>query len=95
MPGPMTTRIENKLREALNPSFLEIIDDSAKHAGHAAMKGLPKGETHFRVTAVSSAFEGKRPVQRHQFVYQILDAELKEGLHALSLTTNTPEEYKA
>ncbi|KAJ3168184.1 hypothetical protein HDU88_001622 [Geranomyces variabilis] len=93
MPGPLATRIEEKLQAALAPTFLEIIDDSAKHAGHAAMRGVKGGETHFSVTAVSEAFAGMRPVQRHQKVYTILDDELKGGLHALSLTTKTPAEY--
>ncbi|KAJ3010886.1 hypothetical protein HKX48_007147 [Thoreauomyces humboldtii] len=84
--GPMYTRIETKLTEALQPSVLEIIDDSKKHAGHAAMKGVTGGETHFRVTAVSQAFDGK-------MVYKLLDEELKEGLHAISLVTKTPSEY--
>ncbi|KAI8820433.1 bola protein [Fimicolochytrium jonesii] len=94
MAGPVYSSIETKLTEALQPTVLEIVDESYKHAGHAAMKGLKPVETHFRVTAVSSKFEGKRLVQRHQLVYEILGQELKEGLHALSLSTKTPEEYQ-
>ncbi|TPX67758.1 hypothetical protein SpCBS45565_g03540 [Spizellomyces sp. 'palustris'] len=94
MPGPMYSRIEEKLRTALQPTTLEIVDDSAKHKGHAAMRGVTGGETHFRVTAVSPKFEGKPAVQRHKLVYEILDQELKNGLHALSITAKTPAEYQ-
>ncbi|KAJ3158264.1 hypothetical protein HDU86_002973 [Geranomyces michiganensis] len=92
-PGPLATRIEEKLRAALAPTVLEVINDSAKHAGHAAMRGVTGGETHFRVTAVSEAFAGMRSIQRHQKVFSILDEEMKGGLHSLSLSTKTPEEY--
>ncbi|KAJ3055702.1 hypothetical protein HK097_009669 [Rhizophlyctis rosea] len=94
MPGPVYTSIQEKLSAALEPTQLEIVDDSAKHAGHAAMKGLAKGETHFRVVVVSNAFEGKPQIKRHQLIYQILDEELKAQVHALSLTTKTPAEFE-
>jgi BolA-like protein 1 len=57
------------------------------------MKGLNKSETHFSVTVVSDQFASLGMVKRHQRVYQLLDQELKEGLHALQLNTKTPEEY--
>ena len=68
-------------------------DESFKHAGHSGNpSGDPDAETHFKVEIVSAQFEGKMPVARHRMVYSILDAELKDGVHALSLKTKTPAE---
>lgn len=93
-PGPVESSIARKLSEALRPASLELINDSAKHASHAAMRaqGGGDGESHFDVKVVSSAFEGKTKVQRHRMVYSILSEELSSGLHALSLKLLTPSE---
>lgn len=82
--------IRSKLTEALSPSRLDIVDDSAKHQGHAGWR--PGGETHFNVTVVSAAFDGKSRVERQRMVYGILAAEMADRVHALALTTRTPEE---
>jgi len=82
--------IRQKLSERLAPTRLEVIDDSHRHAGHAAAR--PGGETHFTVSVASSAFVGLALVARQRLVYQILAAELAGGVHALSLKTLTPEE---
>ena len=50
---------------------------------------------HFEALIVSSAFAGKRPVQRHQMVYAVLGDRMREEIHALSMTTLTPEEWAA
>lgn len=76
----------------LKPSELEIRNDSAKHAGHAAMKGVEGTETHFSVRIVASCFEGLSLVQRHKMIYTLLASELSNGVHALSLDTKTPSE---
>ena len=79
--------IETKLRAALDPTLLEIINESSMHA-------VPKGsETHFKVVVVSRAFEGKPSVARHQLVYRALADEMKAGIHALAITSRTPEEW--
>lgn len=88
----MAERIRAKLDAALAPGRLELVDESAMHAGHAAMKGLPPGETHFRLTVVSAAFRGLNRVQRQRLVYQALAAELADGIHALAVTALAPEE---
>lgn len=99
-------RMEAKLTAALAPLRLDIIDDSHKHASHgdriAALKEQGAGEghapidgggeTHFRVEIVSSAFDGKSRVDRQRMVYAIVDAELRERVHALQLKTLTPAE---
>jgi BolA protein len=89
-------RIRDKLTHALAPEHLEIVDESARHAGHAGARHAAAagrhGETHFRVEIVSGAFEGMGRVQRQRKVYAILADELAEGVHALSLVTLTPQE---
>ncbi|HLF58591.1 MAG TPA: BolA family protein [Alphaproteobacteria bacterium] len=79
-----------KLTEKLAPVRLDVIDDSARHAGHAGAR--PEGETHFRVTVVSESFRGLDRVARQRMVYAILAEELAGGVHALSLSALTPEE---
>lgn len=84
------TAMENKLKAALNPERLEIIDNSARHAGHAGAH--PEGESHFKLIVVSSAFEGKSRVQRQRLVYDALAEEMANHVHALELQTLTPTE---
>jgi len=79
-----------KLSQALAPARLEIVDESARHAGHVGAR--PGGETHFRVEIVAAAFEGERHLARQRRVYEILKEELAGGVHALSLSTLTPAE---
>jgi BolA protein len=83
-------QIRRKLAAALAPSRLDIVDESARHAGHAGAR--PEGETHFRLTIVSAAFEGRTRVDRHRLVNALLAEELTGRVHALSLTTLTPDE---
>lgn len=84
--------IEKKLREALNPVHFEVKNDSAKHAGHAGDDG--SGQTHYRVTIVSSTFDGKSRVERHRMIHDLLEEEFATGLHALVLKALSPEEAK-
>lgn len=82
--------IEAKLTAALKPASLEIVDNSAKHAGHGGAR--PEGESHFAVTVVSQAFEGQSRVQRQRLVYAALAEEMADHIHALELKTLTPSE---
>ena len=75
---------------ALAPSELAVVDDSARHAGHAGASAA--GESHFIVTIVSPQFAGRTRIERQRMVYALLDAELRGGLHALQLTTRAPGE---
>ncbi|MCW2235820.1 BolA family protein [Azospirillum canadense] len=84
------TRIRQKLTDALAPEALDIADESGRHAGHAGAR--PEGETHFHVTIVSAAFAGKSRVERQRMVYGLLAQEMAERIHALGLTTLTPDE---
>ncbi len=81
--------IRQKLDEALKPELLEIIDHSAAHAGHA---GNSQGGGHYNVTIVSTAFEGKSLVQRHQLIYKALNDLMKQEIHALGINALTPSE---
>lgn len=86
----MGARIERKITEAFAPDRLDIVDESHLHAGHA---GAPAGgDSHFRVTIVSRAFDGLSRVERQRRVNALLAEEFAAGLHALSLVTRTPDE---
>lgn len=84
--------IAKKLTDRFAPARLDIVDDSARHAGHAGAR--PGGETHFTVTVVSAAFAGLGRVARQRLVYETLAAELTGGVHALALRTLTPDEER-
>ncbi len=82
--------MRQKLTAALAPERLEIIDESDQHAGHAGAR--EGGESHFRLLIVAGAFAGKSRVERQRLVYGLLAEEMRERVHALALTTQTPEE---
>lgn len=90
MPMEIANRIRAKLTAALSPAALDIVDDSAKHIGHAGHDG--RGESHFAVSVVSAAFDGLSRVERQRLVYGLLAEELADRVHALSLRTLTPAE---
>ena len=80
-------QIHTKLSEGFQPVHLDVVNESYMHS-------VPAGsETHFKVTLVTSVFEGKRQIQRHQAVYACLASELKGGVHALALHTFSPDEW--
>jgi BolA protein len=86
----MMARIEGKLRAAFTPETLSVIDDSAKHHGHAGWR--EGGETHFSVAVESSAFAGKSRVERHRMINAALAEELAGGVHALAISAKAPGE---
>ena len=77
---------------ALEPLSLELIDESAQHAGHAG--AAPGGETHWRLSIVSPRFTGQPTVARHRMVYQALGALMQHPIHALAISARSPEETK-
>ena len=85
-----------KLTERFAPSRLDIVDDSAQHAGHVGHPGGAGqgGETHFTVMLVSAAFAGLGRVARQRLVYETLAEELAGSVHALALTTLAPGEER-
>lgn len=84
--------IRRKLEAAFAPAALDVSDESARHFGHAGSR--PEGETHFRVRIVAKAFSGLSRVERQRRVHAVLADELKTRIHALSLTTLTPDEAR-
>ncbi len=75
--------IHDKLFEAFEPTELEVVDDSASHAGHAGAPG--GGESHFNVRIRSARFSGQNRLARHRAVHAALGAELVGRIHALAL----------
>ena len=97
--GPVQIQMRKKLTDAFAPLVLEVLDESASHAGHAgaavhaakqggAATGI--GETHFSVTIVSAAFVGLNRVARQRAIYQVLAEELAGPVHALALKADAP-----
>jgi len=82
-------KIRTRLQQSLAPVQLEIIDESAKHAGHA---GAASGGGHYIVKIVSAAFSDRSPIQRHRLVYDAVDDMMHREIHALSIQASTPEE---
>jgi BolA family transcriptional regulator, general stress-responsive regulator len=76
----------------LEPVALDLVDESAQHAGHAGAR--PGGNTHWRLTIVSGRFHGKNSVSRHRLVYEALGELMHDPIHALAITARTPEETK-
>ena len=82
------TSINQKLAFSFNPTYLEVENESHSHS-------VPvNSETHFRVLIVSDKFAGLNRVARQRLVYDVLGAELKGGVHALSLRTYSPDEWE-
>ena len=86
MTPPTSTDLEARLREALQPTMLEVIDESAAHAGHSGANAEGYG-THFRVRIASPRFAGKSRVACHRLVYDALQLFIAQGLHAIAIET--------
>jgi BolA protein len=84
------TITEIKARLAvLAPENIEIIDESAQHAGHA---GARSGGGHYQLTIIAPTFQGQNIVARHRAIYQALGDLMQTRVHALSITAYSPEE---
>jgi BolA protein len=86
----VTARIREKLMIGLTPTRLDVVNESALHAGHRNSPGT--GESHFRILVVADTFSGKSRLERHRMVNELLSDELKGGVHALALSTIAPGE---
>ena len=84
--GITADALRARLSELLAPTTLEVLDESADHAGHAGSDGTGSG-THFRVRIASPQFAGKPRVARHRLVYDALREFIDGGLHALAIET--------
>lgn len=79
----MKQEIEKRLNEALEPTYLEVIDESHLHAGHIGAR--PSGNTHFRLKITSKKFNDLKAIARHQLVYSILSDLMNNPIHALAM----------
>lgn len=89
MPSDRIDELRARLTRQLQPVDLEIIDESAKHAGHAGAAG---GGGHFIVRITAAAFRDRNPIQRHRLVYEAVGDMMQRDIHALSIDARTPEE---
>lgn len=90
--GDFPPEFEALLRErlaSLAPLRVELIDDSAQHAGHA---GAKSGGGHYRLLIVAEIFRGKSTLARHRLVYDALGELMRSRIHALSIRSLTPDE---
>lgn len=78
-----TQEIEDKLRAAFAPSFLEVVDDSESHRGHSGFQ--EGGESHFNVAIRSDVFKGMNRLARHRAIHAALGPDLIARIHALAL----------
>lgn len=83
---PTAADLDATLRAVLQPSALEVIDESASHAGHSGA-GVEGYGTHFRVRIGSPLFDGKSRVARHRLVYDALHFFIARGVHAIAIET--------
>jgi BolA protein len=82
-------QLELALQEKLQPFALDIVDESAAHAGHSGSDGTGQG-THFRVRIGCAGFNGLTRVAKHRLVYDALHAFIAQGLHALAIEIVDP-----
>ena len=81
--------IRSRLNAILEPTHIEVIDDSHLHVGH---EGARDGRGHFTVRVVSEKFDGLRPLQRHQLIYDALGDLMTTDIHALRINAKTSAE---
>ncbi len=86
------TLIQQRLEQALQPSHIEIIDESHQHIGHA---GAKSGGGHFQAIIVSAAFDNKNTLARHRLVYDALAELMHTEIHAFTMKLYTETEYQA
>ena len=75
-------QIEKRLTAGLNPSYIEVIDESADHIGHP---GAQSGGGHYRVKLTASVLNGKKRLQQHRLIHSYLDDLFQQAIHALAI----------
>ena len=85
----VATSMQRALQQALAPTQLEVVDESAAHAGHAGAGADPFG-THFRVRIASPLFTGLSRVAQHRLVYDSLRQLIAQGVHAIAIEVLSP-----
>ena len=81
-PPSLAQAMQQRLAEKLNPTVVEVVDESAAHTGHAGANGTGFG-THFRVRIASPLFTGRSRVAQHRLVYDALQEFIDQGVHAI------------
>jgi BolA protein len=89
--NPRVARIRTQLHSSLQPTALDVVDDSHLHAGHA---GARDGKGHYSVRIVATCFAGLRPMARHQLVYRAVADMMHTDIHALSIVALAPDEAR-
>ena len=87
----LESQMRQKLMISLQPTRLDVVNESHLHAGHQSSPGT--GESHFSLLIVSEAFTGKSRVERHRMVNEVLSDELRNGVHALAIKACAPGEF--
>lgn len=88
--GPVAAEIEKRLLEALSPTALNVINDSASHHGHAGDDG--SGESHFTVEITCEAFAGQSRLNRQRMVNKALGDLMRDKVHAMAIKARAPGE---
>ena len=88
--GPVAREMTTRLTAALNPTRLQLTDDSEQHRGHGGYN--PAGESHFSLEIESAEFAGKSRVERQRLIYRALGDLMDERVHALSIRATAPSE---
>jgi BolA protein len=89
MNGADTESLMRTCLASLEPEAVEILDESALHAGH---EGARSGGGHFQLTIISKHFTNLNTVARHRLIYQALGSLMGSRIHALGITALSPEE---
>ena len=89
MSGPVQQEMERLLSQAFSPTRLEVINDSAKHAGHSGDDG--SGESHFTLVIESESFADKSRLERQRMVNGALGDIPGDRVHALAIKASAPE----
>ena len=89
-PTILPERIRARLEAAFASAQVRVVDDSARHAGHAGARG---GGGHFLVRIESHAFSGRTRIERHRLVYEALADMMSAEIHALNIEALSPEDH--
>lgn len=82
--------IKTKIEKAINPEYIEVINESHLHKGHAGDDG--SGQSHFKLMVASKSFEGMSRLQIQRQIYTILSQEMQDNIHALSIEAKISQE---
>merc|ERR1712174_22445 len=90
---PIYNAIYSKLSATLNPTRIELVDNSHQHAGHAGGRfDSNSTESHFQLYIVSQFFEDVPLLKRHQIIYALLQPDVMDQIHALQIQAKAPSE---